>query len=58
MADGSDSGLVEGDELLGDLGHLGAHPGLGLLPVGAPHPAETGRLASGVGPDGIDLVGG
>ena len=58
VAGGSGSGLVEGDEFLGDLGHLGAHPGLGLLPVGAPHPAEAGRLTSGVRPDGIDLVGG
>ena len=28
------------------------------MPVGAPHPAEAGRLTSGVRPDGIDLVGG
>ena len=50
--------LVEHHELLGDLLDRGTHPGLGLLPVAAAHPAEARRVTARVRPDGVDLVRG
>ena len=49
--------LVEHDELLGDLAHRRAHLGLGLLPALAAEAVEGGRLAAGVVPHRVDLVG-
>ena len=49
--------LVEEHQLLGDLGHRRPDPGLGLLPVRSPHPAEARLLATGVGANHVDLVG-
>ena len=48
---------VENDELLGDLAHRRPDAGAGLLPVGAAHAVQRGRLAAGVAADGADLVG-
>ena len=52
-----DACLVEEDKFLGDLGSGRPDPGLGLLPVGAAHPAECRRLPALVGSDDVDLVG-
>ena len=52
-----DALLVEHDELLGDLAHRRAHLGLGLLPAVAAEAVEGGRLAAGVVPHRVDLVG-
>ena len=49
--------LVEHHQFLGDLGHLGPHPGPGLLPVRPTHAAEGRDLSARVGADGVDLVG-
>ena len=49
--------LVEHDQLLRDVLHLGADPGLGLLPVGAAELRQARRVAAGVVADGVDLVG-
>ena len=40
-----------------DLAHRGAHARLRLLEVGTTHPVQRRRLAAGVAPDGVDLVG-
>ena len=49
--------LVQHHQLLGDLADRGPDPGLGPLPVRPVEPAEGGRLAPGVGPQQVDLVG-
>ena len=50
--------LVEDDQLLGDVGHRGADPGLGLGPLAAPEARQGRRVTTGVVADGVDLVGG
>ena len=56
VADRRDPGLVQDDQFLGDLRHLGAHLGPGPVPVGAAHPAEARSRSTRVGPDAVDLV--
>ena len=53
-----DPGLVQDDQLLGDLLDGGPNPGLGPLPVRAVEPAQGGRLSPGVGAQQVDLIGG
>ena len=57
MAGSGDPLLIEHHQLLGDLGHLRANPCPGLLPVRTPHAAESWHLTTGVGSNGVDLVG-
>ena len=52
------AGLVEDHQLLGDLLHGRADPGLGLGPVAAAQAGQAGGLTPGVVADGVDLVGG
>ena len=55
---GGHPAAIEDDQVLGDLPHGRPHPGLGPLPVRPAQAVDAGRLASGIGLDGVDLVGG
>ena len=57
VAGRAQAGLVEHDQLLGDLGDRRAHLGPGLLPAVAAQLVEHRRLAAGVVADEVDLVG-
>ena len=57
MAGRVDPGLVQHDQLLGDLLDGRPDPGLGPLPLGAVEPAQGGRLTPGVRPQQVDLIG-
>ena len=52
------SSPVQRHQLLGDLVHGGAGLGTGPLPFGAAQPAHGGRVATGIGREQVDLVGG